>query len=63
MPSTILNMKNKIDEMLSTYGLSEESSILPMLDNFLDEEEIREYCWRVLNTYPRFKKRRLDYWN
>jgi len=49
-------MKNKIDEMLATYGLSEESSILPMLDNFKDEEEIREYCWHVLHSYPDLKK-------
>jgi len=38
------------------YGLSDESSILPMLDNFKDEEEVREYCWRVLRTYSDLKK-------
>ncbi|MDR6784565.1 hypothetical protein ABIE26_003210 [Pedobacter africanus] len=48
-------MKSKIDEMLLTYGLSKESSILPMLDNFT-EEEIREYCWQVLRSYPDLKK-------
>lgn len=41
--------------MLLTYGLSEEGSILPMLDNFT-EEEIREYCWQVLRSYPDLKK-------
>jgi len=49
-------MKSKINEMLLTYGLSEECSILPMLDSFNDEEEIRKYCWRVLNTYSDLKK-------
>lgn len=49
-------MKNKIDEMLSTYGLTEENSILPMLDEFKNEEEIRLYCWQVLRSYPDLKK-------
>jgi hypothetical protein len=49
-------MKNKIDEMLSMYGLTDESSILPLLDDFMDEEEVREYCWRVLRNYPDLKK-------
>jgi hypothetical protein len=35
-------MKNEIDEMLSMYGLIDESSILPMLNDFKDEEEVRE---------------------
>lgn len=42
--------------MLETYGLSEENSILPMLEDFKDEDEIREYCWKVLRTYPDLKK-------
>ncbi|WP_144008859.1 hypothetical protein [Pedobacter africanus] len=48
-------MKNKIDEMLSVYGLRDENSILPMLDDF-SEEEIRAYCWQVLRSYPELKK-------
>lgn len=48
-------MKSKIEEMLSTYGLSEECSILPLLNNFSDEE-IRNYCWEVLYTYSDLKK-------
>jgi len=42
--------------MLTKYALSKESSILPMLDNLLNEEEIRQYCWRVLHTYSDLKK-------
>ena len=42
--------------MLSTYGLTGESSILPMLEDFSGEEEVREYCWRVLRSYPDLKK-------
>lgn len=42
--------------MLEEHGLSNESSILPMLDGFLNEEEIREYCWSVLHTYSDLKK-------
>lgn len=49
-------MANKIDEMLSQYKLDKEVSILPLLDDFKDEEEIREYCWKVLRTYPDLKK-------
>jgi len=48
-------MINKIDEMLTEYDLTNEGSILPMLDDF-DEEEIREYCWKVLHTYSDLKK-------
>jgi len=48
-------MKSKIDEMLSSYGLSNEISILPILDDFT-EEEIRKYCWQVLYSYPDLKK-------
>lgn len=49
-------MANRIDEMLSSYGLTQEGSILPLLNDFRDEEEIREYCWKVLKTYPDLKK-------
>lgn len=42
--------------MLSTYNLSKEASILSLLDDFKDEDEIREYCWRVLRAYPDLKK-------
>ena len=49
-------MTNKIDEMLTMFGLNESDSIIPMLDTFRDEEEIREYCWQVLRTYPDLKK-------
>lgn len=49
-------MTNRIDEMLTKYKLSRESSILPMLVDFKDEEEIREYCRRVLQTYSDLKK-------
>jgi hypothetical protein len=45
-----------IDEMLLKYGLTNESSILPMLDDFSDEREVREYCWQVLRTYPDLTK-------
>lgn len=48
-------MKSKIDEMLSNYGLSGESSIYPILDDFT-EEEIRKECWQILNSYPDLKK-------
>ena len=48
-------MKSKIDEMLLRYGLSEEVSILSMLDDFT-EEEIRKECWQVLHSYPDLKK-------
>jgi hypothetical protein len=49
-------MKNKIEEMRSAYGLSEEGSLLTILDDFKDENEIREYCWMVLRTYSDLKK-------
>lgn len=49
-------MADKIHDMLASYGLSEESSILPMLDDLLTEEEIREYCWSILRTFPDLKK-------
>lgn len=49
-------MKNEIENMLSDYGLLGEKSILPMLSDFRDELEVREYCWQVLNSYPSLKK-------
>lgn len=49
-------MENKINEMLASYGLSGEKSIFSMLHDFPDEEEVRRFCWRVLNTYPSLKK-------
>jgi hypothetical protein len=49
-------MANEIDEMLSKYKLSKEKSIVPLLDDFKDEDEIREYCWKVLRTFPDLKK-------
>lgn len=45
-----------INEMLSKYNLNKQCSILPMLDDFMDEQEIREYCWRLLRTYPDLEK-------
>lgn len=42
--------------MRSAYGLSEEGSLLTMLVDFKDEDEIREYCWMVLRTYSDLKK-------
>lgn len=42
-------MKNMKDKMLSMYGLTDEDRILTMLDDFRDEDEIREYCWKHLN--------------
>ena len=48
-------MKSKIDEMLLTYGLTDESSIFSVLDDFT-EEEIRKYCWQVLHSYPNLQK-------
>jgi len=49
-------MADKIEEMRASYQLSGEDSILPMLDDFLTEQEIREYCWSVLRTFPDLKK-------
>lgn len=49
-------MGNRIDEMLSEYNMNKENSILTLLDEFRDENEIREYCMRVLQTYPDLKK-------
>lgn len=49
-------MADKINEMLVGYGLSEEGSILPMLADLLTDEEIREYCWNLLRTFPDLKK-------
>lgn len=48
-------MESKIDQMLLTYGLSQEQSILPLLDDF-EQQEIREYCWKILRLYPDLKK-------
>jgi hypothetical protein len=48
-------MKSKTDEMLLTYGLTEESSIFSVLDDF-KEEEIRKYCWQVLHSYGDLQK-------
>lgn len=42
--------------MRSAYGLSEEGSLLTMLGDFKDENEIRAYCWMVLRTYSDLKK-------
>lgn len=42
--------------MLASYGLTEEQSILPLLDDVLEEGEIKAYCWQVLRTYPDLKK-------
>ena len=33
-------MKNKVEEMRSAYGLSEEGSLFIMLDDFKDEDEV-----------------------
>lgn len=33
-------MKNKVEEMRSAYGLSEEGSLLIMLDDFKDEDAV-----------------------
>lgn len=49
-------MRNRLEEMRSAYGLSEEGSILTLLDDFKDEDEIREYCWMALKTYSDLKK-------
>ncbi|MCD0472295.1 hypothetical protein [Flavobacterium sp. JAS] len=49
-------MKNEIENMLTDYGLLGEKSILPMLSDFQEEQEIRDYCWEVLNSYPSLKK-------
>ncbi|NRF37741.1 hypothetical protein [Pedobacter foliorum] len=49
-------MKNKTDEMRLRYGLKEKDSILSVLDDFWDEDEVREYCWQVLHTYPDLNK-------
>ncbi|ARS39155.1 hypothetical protein CA265_05495 [Sphingobacteriaceae bacterium GW460-11-11-14-LB5] len=49
-------MENKIDEMLTKYNLNTEDSILSILEDFRDENEVREYCMRVLQAYPDLKK-------
>lgn len=49
-------MGSIIDEMLSKYGLKESQSILPMLEDFNSENEIKEYCYEVLRSYPDLKK-------
>lgn len=49
-------MKNEIENMLTDYGLLGENSIFSILSDFRDEQEIREYCWEVLNSYPSLKK-------
>lgn len=49
-------MRNRLEEMRSAYGLSEEGSILTLLDDFKDEYEIKEYCWMALKTYSDLKK-------
>lgn len=42
--------------MLSAYGLEGSNSILPMLEDFSSENEIRGYCYDVLRSYPDLKK-------
>lgn len=49
-------MKNSIDEMLEKYGLSEESSIWTLLENYKNERQIRDYCWEVLRNHKDLKK-------
>ncbi|WP_153391288.1 hypothetical protein [Chryseobacterium vaccae] len=49
---------NIIDEMLSQYELNAENSILSKLPDFMNEDEIRKYCWLILQTYPDLKKER-----
>lgn len=49
-------MPSKIDEMRSLYGLRNAVSIYTLLEDFGGEEEIREYCWKVLHSYPDLKK-------
>ena len=49
-------MTNKIDEMRASYGLADAESIFALLDSFGDEDEIREYCWKVLHAFPDLKK-------
>ncbi|MGE8428715.1 MAG: hypothetical protein ACN6O7_12590 [Sphingobacterium sp.] len=49
-------MKNGKDEMLSMYGLTDGDSILTLLNDLGDEDEIKEYCWKVLKAYPDLKK-------
>lgn len=34
-------MENRFEEMLSEYNLNKENSILPLLDDFRDEDEVR----------------------
>jgi hypothetical protein len=49
-------MTNKIDEMRAFYGLEDAESIFGFLGDFDDEEEIREYCWKVLRAFPDLNK-------
>jgi len=48
-------MKNKIDEMLSNYGLANAGSIFSVLPA-LTEAEARNYCWQILQSYSDLKK-------
>lgn len=48
--------EGKIEEMRSAYGLDKEGSLLTILDDFKEEDEIRTYCWMVLRTYSDLKK-------
>lgn len=49
-------MNNEIDQMLSSYNLKGEGSILDILGDIASDEEIRNYCWKVLNSYSSLKK-------
>ena len=49
-------MKNRNEEMLSMYKMTDKNSILTLLNDFRYEDEIKEYCWKVLKAYPDLKK-------
>lgn len=49
-------MGNTVAEMLEMYGLSTAESLIDSLRATWNENEIREYCWQVLRTFPDLKK-------
>ncbi|GAA4179569.1 MULTISPECIES: hypothetical protein [Sphingobacterium] len=49
-------MGNTVAKMLEMYGLSTDESLIDSLDATWSESEIKEYCWRVLRTFPDLKK-------
>jgi len=53
---TLHMMMNRIDEMRLSYRLEDAESIFGFFGDFDEEEEIREYCWKVLRGFPDLNK-------